>query len=54
MTGLRHHGIEAKDVGSTIERFPKRIVDVHGGRLSIESRPNEGTTAGVWLPAAVD
>jgi signal transduction histidine kinase len=28
----------------------KRIVESHGGRLSLESRPGEGTTARVWLP----
>lgn len=30
----------------------KRIVDAHGGRISVESRPDEGTTVHVWLPAA--
>jgi signal transduction histidine kinase len=30
----------------------RRIVDAHGGRITIESRPDEGTQARVWLPAA--
>jgi signal transduction histidine kinase len=29
----------------------KRIVEAHGGRLVLESRPGEGTTVRVWLPA---
>ncbi len=30
----------------------RRIVDAHGGRITIESRPDEGTQARIWLPAA--
>jgi two-component system OmpR family sensor kinase len=30
----------------------KRVVDAHGGRLSLESRPGEGTTVRLWLPSA--
>lgn len=30
----------------------KRIADAHGGRISLESRPGEGTTVRVWLPPA--
>jgi two-component system, OmpR family, sensor kinase len=29
----------------------RKIVESHGGRLSIESRPGDGTSAQVWLPA---
>jgi len=28
----------------------KMLVEAHGGRLAVESRPNEGTTVTVWLP----
>ena len=31
----------------------KRIVEAHQGRLSLESRPREGTTVRVWLPRSV-
>ncbi len=30
----------------------KWIADVHGGRITVESRPGSGTTATVWLPLA--
>jgi signal transduction histidine kinase len=30
----------------------KRVVDAHGGRLSLASRPGEGTTVRLWLPPA--
>lgn len=28
----------------------RRIVDAHGGRITIESQPDEGTRARIWLP----
>jgi len=32
----------------------KRIVEAHGGRISLESRLGEGTTARLWLPPGRD
>jgi signal transduction histidine kinase len=30
----------------------RRVVEAHGGRIALESRPGEGTLVRVWLPAA--
>jgi signal transduction histidine kinase len=30
--------------------FVKRIMDVHDGRIQIDSRPDQGTTITLWLP----
>ena len=30
----------------------KEIMDLHGGRLTLESEPRQGTTVTLWLPAA--
>jgi signal transduction histidine kinase len=29
----------------------KKIVEDHGGRVAIESRPGLGTRVSIWLPA---
>jgi signal transduction histidine kinase len=30
----------------------RRVVEAHGGRLTFESAPGQGTTARLWLPLA--
>jgi signal transduction histidine kinase len=30
----------------------KEIMDIHGGRIEIESAPGEGTAVTLWLPRA--
>jgi len=40
--------VQGSGLGMTIF---KEIVDLHGGRVDIESQPDAGTTVTVWLPA---
>jgi signal transduction histidine kinase len=30
----------------------KEIIDLHGGRVEVHSKPGEGTTVTLWLPRA--
>lgn len=32
----------------------KRLIEAHGGRLTLASSPGEGTTATIWLPATAN
>jgi signal transduction histidine kinase len=32
----------------------RRVIEAHGGRLTLESEPGQGTTARVWLPNGAD
>jgi len=42
-------GVAGTGLGMSIV---KEIVDIHGGRIEIESAPGEGTTVTLWLPRA--
>jgi signal transduction histidine kinase len=43
--------VQGTGLGLSITRD---IVTAHGGAVDIASRPEEGTTVTVWLPAAAD
>jgi signal transduction histidine kinase/ActR/RegA family two-component response regulator len=47
--GVEHEGIEGTGIGLTIV---KSLVDGMGGRIAVDSQPNEGTVFRVTLPAA--
>jgi len=32
----------------------KRIIEAHDGKISVDSRPDEGTTVTIDIPAAAD
>ena len=60
------HGISEEDVKKIFEPFyttkeqglglgmpyAKKIIEQHGGTISLNSRPGEGTTISIMLPAA--
>ena len=43
-------GVPGSGLGMSIV---KEIMDIHGGRVGIVSRPGHGTTVTLWLPRAV-
>jgi len=43
-------GVPGSGLGMSIV---KEIMDIHGGRVGIVSRPGVGTTVTLWLPRAV-
>lgn len=43
-----HAGVEGSGIGSYVLR---RVVEAHGGRVDVESKPNELTTFSIYLPA---
>jgi len=47
--GDQASGVPGSGLGMTIV---KEILDIHGGRVEISSRPGQGTTVILWLPLA--
>lgn len=47
--GQHHGGVEGSGLGAYVMRC---VVEAHGGRVQLESRPNDLTTARLLLPAA--
>ena len=47
--GDQANGVSGSGLGMTIV---KEILDIHGGRVEISSRPGRGTTVILWLPRA--
>jgi signal transduction histidine kinase len=45
------HPVKGTGLGANIM---KEIVEAHGGRIEVSSRPGQGTAVTFWLPAAVD
>jgi signal transduction histidine kinase len=42
-------GVPGSGLGMSIV---KEIMDIHGGRIEISSKPLQGTTVTLWLPRA--
>jgi signal transduction histidine kinase len=42
-----HAGVEGSGIGSYVLR---RVVEAHGGEVTVQSQPNELTTFSVYLP----
>ncbi|KQO41932.1 cell wall metabolism sensor histidine kinase WalK [Aeromicrobium sp. Leaf245] len=49
--GARDSGVQGTGLGLSIAQ---QIVEAHGGVIDIRSRPEQGTTVSVWLPASAD
>ena len=48
LEGSRTHRAEGTGLGLALTRH---LVELHGGRVEVESRPGSGSTFSVWLPA---
>jgi two-component system sensor histidine kinase AtoS len=53
MTSMFDPFFTTKESGTGLGMFIiKKIIDNHGGRIEIQSRPGQGTTVKVFLPVS--